>query len=126
MIEIRYTPDHSWIRIDEDGDATVGISAYAQEQLGDIVYIEAPEVGREIVPGEEIGIVESVKTTGELKAPAQGSVTEINHAAIEKPELVNESPIDDGWLFRMRVTDEAAIEELMDEDDYTDYIDSLG
>jgi len=126
VIEIRYTPDHSWIRIDEDGDATVGISAYAQEQLGDIVYIEAPEVGREIVPGEEIGIVESVKTTGELKAPAQGSVTEINHAAIEKPELVNESPIDDGWLFRMRVTDEAAIEELMDEDDYTDYIDSLG
>ena len=125
MIEIRYTPDHSWIRIDEDGDATVGISAYAQEQLGDIVYIEAPEVGREIVPGEEIGLIESVKTTGELKAPAQGSVTEINHAAIEKPELVNESPIDDGWIFRMRVADEAAIEELMDEDDYADYIDSL-
>ena len=125
MIEIRYTPDHSWIRIDEDGDATVGVSAYAQEQLGDIVYIEAPEVGREIVPGEEIGLVESVKTTGELKAPAQGSVTEINHAAIEKPELVNESPIDDGWIFRMRVADEAAIEELMDEDDYADYIDSL-
>ena len=125
MIEIRYTPDHSWIRIDDDGDATVGISAYAQEQLGDIVYIEAPEIGREIVPGEEIGIVESVKTTAELKAPAQGTVTEINHAAIEKPELVNESPIDDGWIFRMRVADEAAIEELMDEDDYADYIDSL-
>ena len=125
MIEIRYSPDHSWIRIDDDGDATVGISAYAQEQLGDIVYIEAPEIGREIVPGEEIGIVESVKTTEELKAPAQGSVTEINHTAVEKPELVNESPIDDGWIFRMRVTDEAAIEELMDEDDYADYIDSL-
>jgi glycine cleavage system H protein len=125
VIEIRYSPDHSWIRIDEDGDATVGISAYAQEQLGDIVYIEAPEIGREIVPGEEIGIIESVKTTSELKAPAQGSVTEINHAAIEKPELVNESPIDDGWIFRMQVADEAAIEELMDEDDYADYIDSL-
>lgn len=125
MIDIRYAPDHSWIRLDDDGDATVGISAYAQEQVGDIVYLEAPEVGREVVPGEEIGVIESALISAELKSPAQGTVIEINHIAIEKPELLNESPIDDGWIFRLRVTDEAALEELMDEDDYADYIDSL-
>lgn len=125
MLELRYSPDHSWVRLDEDGDATVGISAYAQEQLGDIVYLEAPEVGREVVPGEEIGIIESVKTTGELKAPVQGTVIEINRLAIEKPELVNESPVDDGWIFRLRVADEAALDELMDEDDYAEYIETL-
>ena len=125
MLELRYSPDHSWVRLDEDGDATVGISAYAQEQLGDIVYLEAPELGREVVPGEEIGIIESVKTTGELKAPVQGTVIEINRLAIEKPELVNESPGDDGWIFRLRVADEAALDELMDEDDYAEYIETL-
>lgn len=125
MIDIRYAPDHSWIRLDDDGDATVGISAYAQEQLGDIVYLEAPEVGREVVPGEEIGVIESALTSTEVKSPAQGTVIDINHGALEKPELLNESPIDDGWIFRLRVTDEAALEELMDEDDYADYIDSL-
>lgn len=125
MIDIRYAPDHSWIRLDDDGDATVGISAYAQEQVGDIVYIEAPEVGREVVQGEEIGVIESALISAELKSPVQGTVIEINHIAIEKPELLNESPSDDGWIFRLRVTDEAALEELMDEDDYADYIDSL-
>ncbi|MEX2482776.1 MAG: glycine cleavage system protein GcvH [Gammaproteobacteria bacterium] len=125
MIDIRYAPDHSWIRLDDDGDATVGISAYAQELIGDIVYLEAPEVGREVVPGEEIGVIESALLSAELKSPVQGAVIEINHGVIEKPELLNESPIDDGWIFRLRVADEAALEELMDEEDYADYIDSL-
>jgi glycine cleavage system H protein len=126
VIETRYSGEHVWIRLDDDGAATVGISDYAQSQLGDIVYIEAPEVGRDVIANEEIGLIESVKTTSELKAPASGTVTAINGEVLEKPELVNESPLDDGWMFRMRVDDEAALEELMDEDDYGEYVESLG
>lgn len=126
MIEIRFSSDHVWIRLDDDGMATVGISDYAQGELGDVEAVEAPEPGREIVINEEIGMIEAAATMGELKAPASGTVTEINDAVIEKPELINESPLDDGWIFRMSVDDEAALNELMDEDDYTDYLESLG
>ncbi|MCB1747176.1 MAG: glycine cleavage system protein GcvH [Gammaproteobacteria bacterium] len=125
MLDLRFSPDHSWVRRDDDGLATVGISPYAQEQLGDIVYIEAPDVGREITHGEDIGVIESVKTTGELKAPASGTVVALNAAALESPEQVNESPLDDGWIFRMRIDDEAALDELMDEDAYAEYVEGL-
>jgi glycine cleavage system H protein len=125
MIILRFSPEHSWVRLDDDGLATVGISPYAQEQLGDIVYIEAPDVGREITQGEDIGVIESVKTTGELSAPASGAIVALNGAALERPELVNESPLDDGWILRMRVDDEGALDELMDEDGYAEYVAGL-
>lgn len=121
----RFSTDHSWVRLDDDGLATVGISDYAQEQLGDIVFIEAPDVGRELIQGEDVGVIESVKTTGELRAPASGMVSAVNGAALENPALVNESPLDDGWIFRMRVDDEGALDELMDESDYADFVDGL-
>lgn len=126
MLELRFSSEHVWIRLDDDGLATVGISDYAQQQLGDCVFIEAPDIGRDIIATEDVGMIESVKTTSEIKAPASGTVTSINEDVLEKPELVNESPLDDGWLFRMRVDDEAALEELMDEDDYADYLETLG
>ena len=124
MIEIRFSSEHMWIRLDDDGMATVGISDHAQAELGDVEAVEAPEPGRDIVINEEVGMIEAAGGTGELKAPASGTVVEVNDAVIEKPELINESPLDDGWIFRMSVEDEAALNELMDEDDYADYLDS--
>jgi glycine cleavage system H protein len=122
---ILFSTEHSWIKQLDDGTALVGISDYAQEQLGDIVFVEAPEVGRDFVVDEEVGTIESVKTNGELCAPATGSVLEINRAVIDAPELINESALDDGWIFRMRVDDPDALQELMGEDDYADFIDGL-
>ncbi len=125
MLQLRFSSDHTWIRLDDDGYATVGISDYAQQQLGDCVFVEAPDLGRDVVVTEDIGMIESVKTTSEIKSPASGTVTAINEEVLEKPELLNESPLDDGWIFRMRVDDEAALDELMDEDDYAEYIETL-
>jgi glycine cleavage system H protein len=125
VVPIRFSAEHAWIKMDEDGTASVGISDYAQEQLGDIVFVETPDEGREILANEEIGIIESVKTTGELHAPVGGTVLEINKLLSERPEIVNASALDDGWLFRMQVDDEGELDELMDEDDYRDFVDSL-
>lgn len=124
MIDLRFSSDHVWVRLDDDGFATVGVTDYAEAEIGEAMYIEAPEAGRDIVPGEEIGMIESDAGTFELRAPTSGTVTEINAALVDNPELVNESPMDDGWIFRMNVVDESALEELMDEDDYADYLDS--
>ncbi|MGR8919683.1 MAG: glycine cleavage system protein GcvH [Gammaproteobacteria bacterium] len=125
MSETRFSDEHTWARFDDDGSALVGISEHAAEQLGDIVFVEPPEPGRDITQGEEIGVIESVKTTGELHAPLGGTVEAVNEAVVERPELVNESPLDDGWLFRMRVDDDTAFEALMDEHAYGRFVESL-
>ncbi len=124
--DLRYSSDHVWVRLDEDGVATVGVTDNAQAELGDVIAVEAPEVERDIVVNEEIGMLEADDGNFELKAPTSGSVVEVNEAVLEKPELINESPFDDGWLFRMSVDDEEALDDLMDEEDYADYLDSLG
>jgi glycine cleavage system H protein len=124
--DLRYSSDHVWVRLDDDGVATVGVTDYAQAELGDVIAVEAPEVERDIVVNEEIGMLEADDGNFELKAPTSGSVVEVNEAVLEKPELINESPFDDGWLFRMSVDDEEALDDLMDEEDYADYLDSLG
>ncbi|MBK6659309.1 MAG: glycine cleavage system protein GcvH [Proteobacteria bacterium] len=126
MNDLRYSSDHVWVRLDDDGVATVGVTDYAQAELGDVIAVEAPEVERDIVVNEEIGMLEADDGNFELKAPTSGSVVEVNEAVLEKPELINESPFDDGWLFRMSVDDEEALDDLMDEEDYADYLDSLG
>ena len=124
--DLRYSSDKVWVRLDDDGVATVGVTDYAQAELGDVIAVEAPEVERDIVVNEEIGMLEADDGNFELKAPTSGSVVEVNEAVLEKPELINESPFDDGWLFRMSVDDEEALDDLMDEEDYADYLDSLG
>lgn len=124
--ELRYTSDHVWILVDDDGMATVGVTDYAQAELGAIVAVDAPEVDAEITINEEIGVLEADDGNFELKAPTSGTVVEVNEAVLEKPEMINESPFDDGWIFRMSVDDEEALEHLMDEEDYADYLDSLG
>ena len=105
--ELRYAASHEWVRI-EDAVATVGISDFAQEALGDVVFVELPEVGQEAEAGGEIGVVESVKAAADIYSPIAGTVVEVNAALEEAPELVNEDPYGKGWFFRLRPLDAAA------------------
>jgi len=125
MIDTHFTENHVWVRLDGDGTATIGVSEYAQEQLGDIVYIDLPEVGAESSLGEEISLIESVKSTSDIFAPLTGVVIEVNEALEETPEIINDSPLDDGWIFRIEVEDERELEELMDQDAYEEFIETL-
>lgn len=125
MIDTYFTENHVWVRLDGDGTATIGVSEHAQEQLGDIVYIDLPEVGAESSLGEEISLIESVKSTSDIFAPLTGVVIEVNEALEETPEIINDSPLDDGWIFRIEVEDERELEELMDQDAYEEFIETL-
>lgn len=125
MNELKYTKAHEWLRLDADGTLTVGISNYAQEQLGDVVYVELPEVDRAINTGDDMAVVESVKTAGEIKAPVSGTVTEINERLANEPEIVNSDPLGEGWFFRMKVTDPAELDACMDESAYDEYLKTL-
>ena len=115
--DLRYTTEDEWVRVDGD-EATVGISDFAQDQLGDIVYVELPEVGRTLARGDAFGIIESVKALSDLFAPLSGEVTARNDALIDAPELVNSSPYGDGWMMRLRLTDAAELDGLLSADDY--------
>ncbi|UJW35852.1 glycine cleavage system protein GcvH [Saccharothrix sp. AJ9571] len=112
--ELRYTAEHEWIR-EEDGVSTVGITAFAAESLGDVVYVQLPEVGSTLTAGSPCGEIESTKSVSELFAPATGEVVEINGAVAEEPELINSDPYGKGWLFRVRA---AELPELLDADRY--------
>lgn len=120
-----YTKDHEWVRIDGDV-ATVGISRHAQEQLGDIVFVELPEIGREVGQGEATAVVESVKAANEIYAPIGGEVIEGNNALEDNPALVNEDAEGEGWFFRLRVRDPSETGSLMDEAAYTAYLETIG
>ena len=117
MSDTRYTSDHEWVRPGAEA-ATVGISEFAQDSLGELVYVELPEAGTEVARGDEIGVLESVKAASELYAPVSGVVTEVNPALADEPDLVNRSPLAEGWLFRMTLADPAELEALSDEATY--------
>ena len=117
MAETRYTSEHEWIRIDGD-IATIGISQYAQEQLGDVVYVELPETGRKVEAGDIMAVVESVKAASDIYAPVTGEVVGANAVLEDSPELVNSDPYGEGWLFRMIPSDPSQIEGLMDAETY--------
>lgn len=119
-----YTDEHEWIEV-EDDVATVGITDYAQGQLGDIVYVELPEVGALIEQGKDAAVVESVKAASDVYAPITGEITEINPALEDNPALVNSSPEDEGWFFRMTIADAGELDALMDEEGYKAFIESL-
>lgn len=112
------TEDHEWIRMEPDGSGTVGITHYAQEQLGDIVFVELPEVGRKLKKGEDAAVIESVKAAAECKAPASGTVTEVNVALADEPGKVNVDPTGAGWFFRLKLDDPKELEDLMNEPTY--------
>ena len=119
----RYTKEHEWIRLEGDR-GTVGITHYAQEQLGDVVFLELPEVGRKIAPGEVFGTVESVKAVSELYSPVAGEVVEVNSALVQKPEVVNSDPHGAAWMMKVKLADPAAIGGLMDARAYQAYVQS--
>lgn len=115
--DVRYTSEHEWAR-HEGGMVTVGITGYATDQLGDVVFVELPEVGRAVQAGKAFGVVEAVKTVSDLYAPVSGEVVEVNAALSDNPALVNQSPYEDGWLVRIRPSDPAQFEALMNHVDY--------
>lgn len=118
---IKYTEDHEWIAVDGD-IATIGITDHAQKALGDVVFVELPEVGASYGKGDDAAVVESVKAASEVYAPLTGEVVEVNGALEDDPSLVNSSATDDGWFFKMKVADMNEIDDLMDEDAYNDLI----
>ncbi len=124
MTTLRFTKDHEWIVVEGDV-GTIGITAYAQEQLGDVVYVELPEVGTVLEAGQQAAVVESVKAASEVYAPVAGSVTEVNGRLADEPALVNSNPTGEGWFLRMRLADPAAAEALMDQAAYDAYVASL-
>ena len=122
MATTYFTEDHEWIRV-EGGVATVGITNYAQEQLGDLVFVELPEVGRALKKGDAAVVVESVKAASDVYAPVDGEITDVNSGLSSEPALVNSAPSGDGWLWKMRLTDQAQLSDLLDEAGYKALID---
>ncbi len=123
MTETRFTKDHEWVRLD-GAVATIGITQHAQEALGDVVFVELPEPGREVAEGEGCAVVESVKAASDVYAPLAGRVVEVNPAIVDEPGLVNREPEGDAWFFRMELADLAAFAELMNEADYAAFVEA--
>lgn len=120
--ELRFAESHEWVERLEDGLVRIGISDHAQEQLGDLVFIELPEEGSEVTRGEACAVVESVKAASDVYAPVSGEVVAVNDALADAPETVNNDPYGDGWLFTVRPSDEGDLDELMDADAYAEHI----
>lgn len=118
--DLRYARTHEWVR--EGDPATIGISQFAQDELGDLVFVDLPNVGRTLGAGESFGSVESVKTVSDLYAPVAGEVVEVNAAVVEKPELVNSDPYGEGWLIRLRLSDPSAVDALLDAKAYEESV----
>ena len=121
--DVRYAPSHEWARLEED-EVTVGISDFAQQSLGDVVYVELPEVGDEIDAGSEACVVESVKAAADVYAPVSGTVVAVNDALEEAPELVNQDPYGDGWFFKVAPADVEELDDLLDADGYEQHCES--
>lgn len=119
--ELHYAQSHEWVRIDGDV-GTIGITDYAQKELGEIVYLELPEVGHVFNADEEFGTVESVKAVSELFTPLSGEIVEINKAAISEPGIVNDDPFGDGWLIKMKLSTDEEVGKLMSAEDYANYV----
>lgn len=121
---LRFTKDHEYVRLDGDV-ATVGISDYAQSQLGDIVFVDLPKIGKKVTKGSELAVVESVKAASEVYAPVTGEVVEVNAELGEKPALVNDDPLAGGWLVKLRLENTGEVETLMDEGAYAGFVKTL-
>ena len=125
MSTVKFTKDHEWILL-EDGDVgVIGITDYAQDQLGELVYVELPAVEQTFDAGSDVVVIESVKAAGEVKAPVGGSVVAINEALADEPEKVNNDPMGEGWFIKLKIDDISELDALMDEDAYKEYTDDL-
>lgn len=116
--ELKYAESHEWIRIEDDGTATVGITDFAQEQLGDVVFVELPEIDAELNKEEEAAVVESVKAASDIYAPVSGKVIAVNDDLVDSPEAINQDPYGDAWLFRLELADPSEVEQLLDAETY--------
>ncbi len=124
MSDLKYTEDHEWVRVDGDV-AVIGISDYAQGQLGDVVFVELPETGKQMAKGDEAAVIESVKAASEVYAPVSGEVVEVNEPLNDTPNLVNEAPTGNGWFLKIRLGDPSEIDGLMDEAAYQKFVEGL-
>ncbi|MDG0998461.1 MAG: glycine cleavage system protein GcvH [Gammaproteobacteria bacterium] len=118
---LKYMRSHEWVRIESNGEAVVGISDHAQASLGDIVFVELPEVGAIVHLKNEIAVVESVKAASDVYSPVSGEITAINEELLESPEMVNKVPYDGGWFFKIKLSDEAELDDLMDAESYSEF-----
>ncbi|MDC0663086.1 glycine cleavage system protein GcvH [Marinobacter sp. SS21] len=123
---VKYIETHQWVRVEADGTATVGITDFAQEQLGDVVYIGLPDVGVTVNGGEEAGVAESVKSASDVFSPVTGEVLEVNEDLEDEPEKVNEDPYGEGWMFKVKLADPGELESLLDADAYADLVTEQG
>ena len=121
MSEAVYTEDHEWLLI-ADGIATIGVTEFAQEQLGDVVFVELPELGAELSAGDEAAVVESVKAAGEINSPLNGTVSAVNEALVESPDLLNSAPQTDGWMFKLSLADDLDASKFMSSDEYQQFL----
>jgi len=115
---LKYIASHEWIRVDDDGTCTVGVTDHAQEALGDVVFVELPEVGAELDAGDDAGVVESVKAASDIYSPLSGEIVAINEELEDSPETVNSSPYGDGWFFQIKLSDPTELDDLLDADAY--------
>lgn len=124
--DLKFLKSHEWARAEDDGLVRVGISEHAQEQLGDVVYVELPEVGSEATVGDSIAVVESVKAASDIYPPVSGTIVEVNDLLDDKPEAINEDAFGDGWIFVIEPSDRDELDELLDPDDYAELIEGDG
>ncbi|WP_342247243.1 glycine cleavage system protein GcvH [Pseudomonas sp. OTU5201] len=125
MSELRFTADHEWLRLEDDGRVTVGITEYAQDALGDVVFVQLPEL-QAYAKGEEVAVLESVKAASNIVMPLDGEVVEVNQALADSPELVNEEPLGKGWFFRMQLADTSILDGLLDQAGYENLLKANG
>ena len=118
---MKFTEEHEWLMADGDV-VVVGITEYASTQLGDVVFVELPETETQVSKGDEVCVVESVKAASDILAPLDGEIVEVNEKLVDNPALVNEDPMGDAWFFKLKVTDQSALDDFMDEDEYKDFI----
>ncbi|WP_258909957.1 glycine cleavage system protein GcvH [Pseudomonas putida] len=121
MSTLRFTPEHEWLRLEATGELTVGITSYAQQALGDVVFVQLPEPG-EYGEGNEVAVLESVKAASNITMPVDGTVVAVNQALADDPELINASPMQDGWFFRIQASNPADLDSLMDQDGYDRFL----
>ncbi|MDG1206120.1 MAG: glycine cleavage system protein GcvH [Pseudomonadales bacterium] len=122
--ELKYAESHEWARVEDDGTVTVGISDHAQDSLGDVVYVELPEIDADVSAKDEAGVVESVKAASDIYSPISGKIIAVNETLEDAPETVNDSPYDQGWFFRLQPTDLAELESMLDANAYQELCDS--
>jgi glycine cleavage system H protein len=124
--ELRYSKEHEWVRVETDGAVAIGITAFAAESLGDVVFVDLPEAGASVAQFQKFGEIESVKAVSDLSSPISGSITEVNQGAVDNPQLVNDGPYSEGWLLKVAMADESEMGSLMSASEYESFLESEG